>query len=367
VSDSQLPNQNPDVLKITLDDLDAVTLSSPVALTPTSTTTGPTVYGSVNDMPDDPALPEEKGSIWLQGWLYLGVAGLVGAMLGWGICEPAFVDNGSGAHRWGNIWLLPVLVALMCIAFGVAESVVERSLRKGLTRTAIALPLGVVFGFVFYTIANVIFSIGQGILAASGVQTTHNPAFWIVRGIAWASFGVAGGIVYGIIGKSGRKVGYGALGGAIGALLGGTLFDPIAFLMEKHVAHGVSAHSAAPSRAIGFALLGMATGIAMGLVESALKDRWLYVTSGPLAGKQFILYKPTTTLGSSQQADIYLFKDAEILPAHATLQLKGSRVHVVPTGAVYVGGASIRGTYVLQSGANLRIGRYGFRYQEKQR
>ena len=35
----------------------------------------------------------------------------------------------------------------------------------------------------------------------------------------------------------------------------------------------------------------LATGIGMGLVESALKDRWLYVVSGPLAGKQFILYK----------------------------------------------------------------------------
>ena len=57
----------------------------------------------------------------------------------------------------------------------------------------------------------------------------------------------------------------------------------------------------------------MATGIGIGVIESALKDRWLYVTSGPLAGKQFILYKPVTTIGSSQQCDIYLFKDSNIL------------------------------------------------------
>ncbi|WP_263382371.1 FHA domain-containing protein [Granulicella arctica] len=362
---SESPQPDPNTIKITLDDLEAITLPSPAAIATTSTS-GTSIYGTINDMPDDPTLPAEKPSIWLQGWLYLGSAGLLGALAGWGICEHAFVDNGTGAKTWGNIWLLPLIVALMCVAFGIAESLVERSARKGLIRVAIALPLGIVFGFIFDFIANLIYNIGLGILGAAGVQSFHNPAVWLVRGIAWMAFGAAGGLVYGIIGKSGRKAGYGALGGALGALLGGAIFDPIAFLMERHSAHG-AAHSAAPSRAIGFALLGMATGIAMGLVESALKDRWLYVTAGPLAGKQFILYKPVTTLGSNQQADIYLFKDAEILPAHATLLLKGSRIHVVPTGTVYVGGSPIRGTHVLQSGSILRIGRYGFRYQEKQR
>jgi hypothetical protein len=366
VSDPLTPSQ-PDTLKITLADLEAVTLPTQTALTPVSSTPGTTIYGSINDTPEDPTLPDEKPSIWLQGWLYLGTAGLLGALAGWAICEPAFVDNGTGLHRWGNTWLLPLIVACMCIAFATAESVVERSLRKGLIRTGISLPLGLVFGFVFYFVANIIYNIGLSFLAAAGVHSFHNPAAWIIRGVAWAAFGAAGGLVYGIIGKSGRKAGYGALGGAVGALLGGLLFDPVAFLLEKHGTQAASVHSAAPSRAIGFALLGMATGIAMGLVESALKDRWLYVTAGPLAGKQFILYKPVTTLGSNQQADIYLFKDAEILPAHATLLLKGSRIHVVPTGQVYIGGSPIRTTRVLQTGDILRIGRYGFRYQEKQR
>lgn len=354
MSDSQLPSptHGPEVIKVTFDDLDAVTLPAQVSLA-----SGTTVYGSINDMPDDPVTPQEKPGIWLQGWLYLGAAGLAGALLGWAICEPAFVDNGTGAHRWGNVWLLPLIVALMCVAFGTAESLVERSVRKGLVRSAIALPLGIVFGFIFNFIANILYNIGMGLVASTGAQTLHNPAFWIARGIAWAAFGAAGGLVYGIIGQSGRKAGYGALGGAIGALLGGLIFDPIAFLTK----------GGAPSRAVGFALLGLATGVAMGLVESALKDRWLYVTAGPLAGKQFILYKPVTTLGSNQQADIYLFKDAEILPSHATLLLKSSRIHLVAAGPVSLGGSPVRGTRVLQTGDTLRIGRYSFRYQEKQR
>ena len=112
---------------------------------------------------------------------------------------------------------------------------------------------------------------------------------------------------------------------------------------------------------------GMATGIAMGLVESALKDRWLYVTAGPLAGKQFILYKPQTVIGSSQSCDIYLFKDPEILPQHATLELKGSKIHFVANGTAYIAGQPVRGVRVLENGVILQLGRYGFRYQERQR
>ena len=110
----------------------------------------------------------------------------------------------------------------------------------------------------------------------------------------------------------------------------------------------------------------MSTGIAMGLVESALKDRWLYVTAGPLAGKQFILYKTQTSIGSSQQCDIYLFKDANVLPQHALVEINGARVQVRASGEMYVSGQRTA-LHVLQSGASLQIGRYTFRYQERQK
>ena len=50
------------------------------------------------------------GSIFLQGWFYLGAAGFLGALAAWGICEPAVID-GQG-HRWGNIVLLPMVSSL---------------------------------------------------------------------------------------------------------------------------------------------------------------------------------------------------------------------------------------------------------------
>ena len=267
-------------VRITLDELSTVPASIPpdaavAALAPPGTKS----YGNINDTPDAPTMAEDKASIMLQAWFYLGIAGMIGATAGWAITEPAFVD-GPG-HRWGNYWMIPSLVALMCVGFAIAESIVERSPRKAFIRGGLALPLGIVLGFLFDSVANIVYTIGLGICRAAGVQTFHNPAVWISRGIAWMVLGAAAQVVYGIIGQSMKKTGYGVLGGAIGAGIGGIVFDPISF----------ATNGAAISRVVGFCLLGAATGVAMGLVESALKDRWLYVTAGPLAGKQFILYQ----------------------------------------------------------------------------
>src|SRR5438045_4425242 len=206
-------------------------------------------------------------------------------------------------------------------------------------RGGICLPLGIAFGFVFEFVANIIYAIGLGICAEMGVHTYRNPAVWIARGLAWMAFGAAGGVVYGIVGMSSKKTLYGVLGGVIGAGLGGILFDPIAMLT----------HGGAASRAVGFGLVGLASGAAVGLVESALKDRWLYVTAGPLAGKQFILYKPLTTIGSSQGCDIYLFKDNSILPQHGTIEMRGAQTFLRSNGPVFVSGAPAR-QRALQSG-----------------
>jgi Inner membrane component of T3SS, cytoplasmic domain len=351
------PENSDKTIKITLDDLASVTTpdaGAPLAIGQAQG--GAKVYGSVSE-PADPQtkVAEEKGSILLQAWFYLGVAGMLGSLAGWGIAEPHFVDSPT-EFRWGNFVIIPLIVALLCVGFAVAESIVERSPRKALIRGVLSLPLGIVLGFFFDRIANFIYAIGISILFEMGVRTTSNPSMWVVRGFAWMIFGAAGGVVYGIIGQSSKRTLYGVLGGVIGAGLGGVVFDPIAMLT----------HGGAASRAVGFALVGLATGVGVGLVESALKDRWLYVTAGPLAGKQFILYKPRTVMGSDQGCDIYLFKDTNILKEHALVELAGSRIMLRAIGQTYVNGQPVR-QQVLMSGAVVQIGRYAFRYQERHR
>ena len=343
-------------LKITLDDIAAVQMpESPIGAAAAASATGARSYGTINEAAEQfVPVSEERGSILLQGWFYLGLSGLLGSVAAWAICEPGFTD--MERQRWGNIVMVPLILMLMCVGFGVAESLVERSVKKAVLKAALSLPLGLILGGVFYIAANVLYNIALRLCYEAGAQTYKNPAVWVARGFAWMVFGAAGGLVYGIVGQSAKKGRYGVIGGMLGAGLGGFVFDPIA----------MATHGGAPSRAVGFALVGVATGIGMGLVESALKDRWLYVMAGPLAGKQFILYKSVTTIGSSQDCDIYLFKDPQILERHALLEISGARVQLRANGLVQWAGQRVT-TRVLQDGDLLQIGRYSFRYKEKHR
>ena len=345
-------------LKITLDDLAKVELppDRPAgAMMPVSA--GSKQYGNIAAPADAPALAtEDKPHFFLQGWFYLGVAGLIGSLIGWGMCEPFFVDQGRTRFSLADFLMLPLVVMFTCAGLGVAESIVERSANKALVRGLLGLVLGAVFGFIFDIAANFVYGLGRYFIYAMGVETAHNPAFWIVRGIAWAVFGIAGGIVYGLVDRSGQKTKYGILGGLLGAGLGGMVFDPISFATK----------TGSVSRGVGFGLLGLATGVAIGIVESALKDRWLYVASGPLAGKQFILYKPITTIGSSQASDIYLFKDTSILPQHGVIEMRGAQTFLRADGPIFVSGAPTRNR-ALQSGDLIQIGRYAFHFRERQR
>jgi FHA domain len=346
-------DRNP--IRITAEDLASVAIPESAVSIPNAPSSGAKVYGTINETAEQfVSVPTERGSILLQGWFYLGLAGMLGASVGWAISEPGFVD-GPG-HRWGNLILIPVIITAMCIAFGISESAVERSPRKALLRGALALPLGLIMGFIFDIMANTMYTMLLRLCYEAGAQTYKNPAVWIARGIAWIVFGAAGGVVYGIVGQSTKKGTYGVLGGAIGAGIGGFLFDPIS----------MATHVGSVSRAVGFALVGLATGVGMGLVESALKDRWLYVVAGPLAGKQFILYRSETSIGSRQESDIYLFKDPNILPRHAVINISGARVMLHATGLMLWGGQPIHDR-VLQDGDLLQLGRYAFRYKEKHR
>jgi len=343
-------SQEPGKIRITAEDLDQINVAVPQR----TAAEQPRAYGSISEAPAPVAAEPPSDSVFLKAWCYLGLAGLAGALLAWGICEPSFHDHGR--PTWANHIIFPLMVVLICAGYGIAESVVERSPRKAAIRGLLSLGVGTLLGFVFYFIGSLIFAVGMSILAAAGGISVRNPGLWITRAVAWMGFGVAGGVVYGIVGQSGKKCVYGIAGGVIGAALGGLAFDPIA----------IAAGGAAASRAVGMALFGMATGIAIGLVESALKDRWLYVSAGPLAGKQFILYRLLTTIGSDQSSDIYLFKDPAVLPQHAVIELRGPRAFVRAAGPVYIEGRPVREA-VLESGNTIRVGRYAFLYRDRER
>jgi hypothetical protein len=313
-------------------------------------------WGKVHAAPGAPSASHaEHGSLFMKSWFYLGLASLAGAFFAWVLCEPAFEDE--MAEGWGNVMLFPLMAILMCVSLGTIEGIVERSWRRAFLRGLSAAGLGLILGFLFNILSNIVFGLLLALVGSMSDVTVENPLLWISRSIAWAAFGMAGGLIYGIVSKSGRKISYGMLGGALGAAVGGLCFDPICLL----------AGGAEASRAVGMSILGASTGIAIGLVESALKDRWLYVASGPLAGKQFILYHAQTTIGKQQSCSIYLFKDPSILDQHAVIQHRGTRTFITAYGPVAVSGQHIRANTerVLANGESIQIGQYVFQYSEK--
>src|SRR5215471_4802917 len=95
-------------IKITSEDLAGVTVPETAIVSPSPSSIGTKSYGTITEAAEQfVPVTEEKGSILLQGWFYLGVAGLLGAIAGWGICERGFVD--AAEHRWGNILMLPAI------------------------------------------------------------------------------------------------------------------------------------------------------------------------------------------------------------------------------------------------------------------
>lgn len=342
-------------IRITVEEVEALDIAGASAPLPAQGAPAKVEDGVWGTVGEEDQGGEAKASFWLKSWVYLGLAGATGALVGWMIFEPWF-DDIPGRFTVGKLIFLPGVIAMIAVALGLVESLVERSWAKVATAVFLSFPLGVVFGFVFGFVANMIFYLEKVMILEAGgsLLIDNNPVMWVARALVWMIFGIGGGVCFGLAGRSGRKCLYGVAGGVVGAFIGGILFDPISI-----VAHGAEA-----SRALGMVCFGLASGIAIGFVESALKDRWLYVVAGPLAGKQFVIYKEVTQVGRRQTNDIYLFKDETIEPLHARIERRGAVSMLVALGPVYVGGQPVT-QRALRSGDLIKIGRYTFRYEEK--
>jgi hypothetical protein len=127
--------------------------------------------------------------------------------------------------------------------------------------------------------------------------------------------------------RSPRLLLYGFLGGAIGGLLGGLVFDPIDLILL-----GADKPSAHWSRLAGIAAIGLCVGLMIGVVELLARDAWLQMQRGPLAGKEFLIFKDLVTLGASPRSDIYLFNDKAIAEKHAVIRAASDQYEIESVG-----------------------------------
>lgn len=242
---------------------------------------------------------------------------------------------------------------LLALSLSVAEPVVSRNWRSAIVNGSIGIIIGLSGGAVVGLFIDSLFRV---ILGDEDIALLR---LMFARVIAWAILGLFLCIAPGIVLRNWKRFSIGLLGGLLGGLIGGVLFDPITMLIPSDV----------PARLVGVVTIGLVAGVGTGLIESVAKSGWLRVVGGLIAGKQFIIYKNPTYLGSSPQCEIYLFKDPQVGPRHAA-------IHTVPGGFELEDLQSATGTLVngrpasrvrLRNNDQIQVGATLLLFQEKER
>ena len=240
------------------------------------------------------------------------------------------------SHNLRFAWaLFPLTAAMVGLAIAAIDGVLSRAWGRAARSGAIGALVGLLGGLLATIPAGLIYVLGQKLVASTDTGTGLMPsggamAIQIMgRGLAWCIVGALAGMGPGVAMRSKKLVTNGLIGGSIGALIGGILFDPINLLTIRMIPTG----GAELSRAIGLALVGAGAGCMIGLVELAAREAWVRVMTGPLAGKEFILYRDPTWIGSSPKSEIFLFKDAQIAPRHLSIRRAGEHYEVEDQGS----------------------------------
>jgi hypothetical protein len=292
-------------------------------------------------------------------YFYLSLASGFGAFVGWMALEPFFDDNAidEPGINLANALMFPTVVGAIGLFLGAVDGLMCRNLSRALICAVVGLAVGFVGGFVALIVAGIIFTIASAI----AIQFWKNPqpgtmptglallVLMMGRSTAWAVAAIPAGVSQGIALRERKVLLNGLLGGVLGGLLGGLLFDPISLIFDD----------ATVSRAVGFTTIGLMVGLFVGVVEQWTKTAWLLMRAGPLAGKQFVLFRNPTVLGSSPKADIYLFKDEAIEPQHALIHNHGGRYEIEDretADGTYVNGIPVS-KQILKAGDQIVLGK----------
>ena len=316
-----------------------------------------------------------RTSLIYKNWFNLMFAGLFGAFVAWALIEPHIDDYDYGSSESSLLLLLLLAGAFIGLMIGSMEGILARNLTRaikaGLTGLAVGFGGGIVAIIIIGIVYTLLKGIGAGIIGydAASDPVNHFSGFIlhvIIRSILWAILGMTVGLGPGIGLKSKKLVFNGFIGGMIGGAIGGMLFDPINYF----VSGGTFDNGVAISRAIGFCVLGASTGLMIGMVETLSKEAWLIMTIGFLKGKQFIIYKNPTVIGSSPKCEIYLFKDPDIEPTHAKINKLRDGYEIEDLNSTRSGtlinGAKIK-RQRLKNGDQVQIGKTTFTFSEKEK
>jgi len=252
-----------------------------------------------------------------------------------------------------NVLVFGISGMLIAMFLSFAEPLVSRNIPSAIINGSVGATLGIVGGVIVALFAEKLYAALGGV---DGSVTSGRQIF--ARSIQWGVVGLFLTLGPGLVMRNGKKLLIGATGGLAGGAVGGALFDVIRNMTGSQDL----------SWLVGLGCIGLVAGLASALVESAAKSGWLKVTAGLIAGKQFILYRNPTFIGSSPDNQIYLFKDPSVGRRHAAIHIVngGCELEDLPLGvATTVNGRPISRTR-LRGGDQIQVGGTRFVFQEKQ-
>jgi Inner membrane component of T3SS, cytoplasmic domain len=227
-------------------------------------------------------------------------------------------------------------------------------------------PWGAGFGFISGFIANAIYihfiqKIFASLTFTDLLHIRSNADIYLTRAFGWGIFGAGMGVALaGGFGNDPKKVLNGLVGGAIGGALGGLFFNWATF----HISSG------GISRLLGLVIVGVAIVVAVGVVERVRRDAWLFVSGGPMAGKEFIVYGSHFSIGSSPDCDMTIVKDVGIAARHMAIQTEeqgGAQRRIVTASQqalVLVNGTPVA-RHELKAGDVVTLGGTSLQYDER--
>jgi hypothetical protein len=244
----------------------------------------------------------------------------------------------------------------IAVCLGIAEPAVERNWRGVVVNGSVAAVLGLLGGVVVSLFVNQFQLFVVHSIADAQEQWVRE---LISNSVKWGTLGLFLGLAPGVVLKSFRKVSAGATGGLIGGLVGGALIE---------VVNRVSGNNPHISKLVAIGTIGLVAGLGTGLIENAVKTGWLKVTAGLIAGKQFILYRDPTFIGSALSCHIYLFRDPSVGKRHAAVHIVpgGFEIENLPLGsATLVNNEQVDGRRKLRNGDRIQIGTTSMVFQER--
>lgn len=260
-----------------------------------------------------------------------------GGLAAWALAEGVVGDRVGGAFSTVVVGFLIGSMIAVCIGLvsnfavaGLAVGAWPRDLRQ-LATSALVGGVGGVLGA----------GLGQLLYVHAGLP----------RAVGWAVLGLAVGAAEGFVERSRAKLRNGLIGGGLGGLTGGGLFDLLA-------APGADMGA----RAVAFVLLGVAIGVFVGLAQVVLREAWLTVLDGFRPGRQLILSAETTLLGRGDHLPLPLLgpTSGELEAEHARIERKADGSFVIDDLdsrlGTLVNRRPIEGTTPLEDGDLVRLG-----------